>query len=331
MNTCKAIFFGLALIVLVINGPALADFQAGADAYKQKDYETAYKEWIVLAKGGDRGAQANIGTLLRHGMGVSADPDLAFKWYYRAAEQGHLVAQGIVAQMYAIGEGVEKNTTLAYIWFSIAATNGDVKAQARIEEWSKTFPEKSLKYLNDYVKIFIPKRANFAITCSALNLVFSSSVPPDTAPAAALMNMQTQRAFDNAYARLEKRRLGKRITNGEVAAKKSEAMHYLSLGFDLDLGRLYSLEMRCNAWRILIAAHIEKSIGTGRDANVIDSTFRTFPDVPTTPSKNDPRWNASKKLIDNTFGAWDKMGRPTPTIVKEIIKKIMKGTYYPQA
>jgi TPR repeat protein len=331
MPMTRIIIAALVAVFLLNPDGSYADFKAGADAYERKDYKTAYEEWFISAKGGDAHAQANIATLLQLGKGVAADNDLAFKWYYRAAEQGNLVSQRVVAQMYAAGQGVKKNGTLAYIWYSIAAASGDEKSQAYIDKWSKPLPEERLKFLNNYAKIFIPKRANFAITCSALNLVFSSSTPLDTAPTAAIMNMQTQLAFDNAYSRLEMKRLGKRITNGEVAARKSEAMYYLSLGIDLDPGRIYSLEMRCNAWRALIAAHLEENIGESQDPIVIDAAFRTFPDVPDVPSKSDPRWNASKNLIDTTFHAWDKLGRITPTIIKKIIQGIIKGTYYPKA
>ena len=44
------------IVVLVLAAgamPARADFAAGMAAYDRGDYQTAYKEWLPLAKAGD--------------------------------------------------------------------------------------------------------------------------------------------------------------------------------------------------------------------------------------------------------------------------------------
>ena len=47
----------LSGIFLLLGLPALADFNAGHNAYISEDFETAFQEWAPLAKSGDADAQ----------------------------------------------------------------------------------------------------------------------------------------------------------------------------------------------------------------------------------------------------------------------------------
>ena len=88
---------GLAAFVLagplLANAPALADFARGVVAYDVGDFNTAYSEWLPLARDGDLAAQRNIGHLYRLGRGVPQDFAVAANWYRRAAERGLTRAQ----------------------------------------------------------------------------------------------------------------------------------------------------------------------------------------------------------------------------------------------
>ena len=57
------------------------DFQDGVDAYKRKDYKTAYKLFLPLAEQGNAFAQAqfNLGAMYFKGDGVPQDYKEAFK------------------------------------------------------------------------------------------------------------------------------------------------------------------------------------------------------------------------------------------------------------
>ena len=77
---------GLALPLAV--APALADFEAGNQAYAKRDYDTAFKAWLPLAEAGDPAAQNNIGFMYRKGRAVTPDDATAFSWYMRSAQQG---------------------------------------------------------------------------------------------------------------------------------------------------------------------------------------------------------------------------------------------------
>ena len=77
------------LFLLVWPGLALADFQAGVDAYERGDYSTALKEWLPLAEAGNGEAQSFLGEMYRKGEGVTQDYQKAANWYRRAADMMH--------------------------------------------------------------------------------------------------------------------------------------------------------------------------------------------------------------------------------------------------
>lgn len=120
-------FIGLIsafLIVVSLSHPVFADFRAGAEASERKDFATALKEWMPLAKLGDERAQYNIGLMYEHGYGVPEDQSKAFKWYRRAAERGAVPAQYNLGLMYVSGLAVAKDMVEAYKWFHVAAMAG---------------------------------------------------------------------------------------------------------------------------------------------------------------------------------------------------------------
>lgn len=112
----------LAAIVLVVlilshSGPALADFEAGADAYARGDYATALQEWQPLAEAGNLAAQFNLGLMHYNGEGGLKNYGEAAKWFELAAEQGDAAAQinlGVMAYN-------EKDYAQAHFWFALAA------------------------------------------------------------------------------------------------------------------------------------------------------------------------------------------------------------------
>ena len=80
-------------LVLSVSQSAEGGFQEGLDAYKRKDFGTAFKELRPFVEQGDAVAQKNLGLMYTHGTGVPKDYKLAVKWYRKSAEQGHADAQ----------------------------------------------------------------------------------------------------------------------------------------------------------------------------------------------------------------------------------------------
>jgi S1-C subfamily serine protease len=111
--------------MLFVSVPVMgADFQKGLDAYKNRDYVTALREWEPLANDGNVKAQYNLSKMYARGQGVPLDFKTAFMWLIRASKQGDVTAQHDLGYMYAIGYGVQKDLVDAYRWITIAASHG---------------------------------------------------------------------------------------------------------------------------------------------------------------------------------------------------------------
>ena len=101
------------------------DLKDAEDAYQSKDYETAYKLLLPLAKQGYAPAQHNLGLMYLRGQEVLQDYKEAIKWYLLAAEQEYSLAQNTVGAMYAQGQGVPQDYVLAHMWFNLASSKGN--------------------------------------------------------------------------------------------------------------------------------------------------------------------------------------------------------------
>ena len=65
---------GVMLLAVV---PVWADVAAGLAAFKNKDYQTAFKEWKAAADTGQAEAQFDLGVLYAQGFGVLRDLNTA--------------------------------------------------------------------------------------------------------------------------------------------------------------------------------------------------------------------------------------------------------------
>ena len=91
----KPLTFLLSLTFLFLfSGSVFADdFDDGVDAFKRKDYETAYKLWLPFAEQGFASVQSNLGAMHEEGKGVPQDYKEAIKWDRLSAKQGDATAQ----------------------------------------------------------------------------------------------------------------------------------------------------------------------------------------------------------------------------------------------
>ncbi len=125
------------VLALLVGGIAHADFQAALDAYDTGDFETAYREWLPLAKEGSAPAQFNIGRMFERGEGRDVDVKTAVAWYTRAAENGFARAQFRLGELYEADEAIEQDLVRARKWFAVAAQTkypGAKKRKKRIAE-----------------------------------------------------------------------------------------------------------------------------------------------------------------------------------------------------
>lgn len=94
------------------------DFERGAAAHRQGDYQAAVKLWQPLAEKGQVDAQYNLGVMYYSGDGVKQDYVEAAKWLRMAAQQGDKQAQYYMGSMYLNGEGVKQSESEAHKWFT---------------------------------------------------------------------------------------------------------------------------------------------------------------------------------------------------------------------
>ncbi len=120
-------------LVLALVPPVWSDSQAGKEAYRRGDFETAVKELRPLGGKGDALAQFNLGAMYERGQGVPQDYFQAVRWYRRAAEQGHASAQFNLGLMYNRGQGVMPNVIQAYKWVLLAAVHG-IESAIKVQE-----------------------------------------------------------------------------------------------------------------------------------------------------------------------------------------------------
>src|SRR5580658_5918100 len=100
----KAAFLFLSLCL-----PALADFAAGQQAWKDGDYAAALEEFLPLAQQGNASAQTYLGLMYDLGQGVAPDYKEAIKWFRLAAAHEEVAAQFNLGLMYEKGQGVPQD------------------------------------------------------------------------------------------------------------------------------------------------------------------------------------------------------------------------------
>ena len=122
------------LVVVLLSGPALADYKTGLDAFRGGNYVFALKQWLPLAEEGHAKAQNSVGFMHARGLGVPADHREAIKWYTKSAKQDFPLAAYNLGLIYTRGTGTLPNQEKATDWFRRAAGIGHRKAQIAYAE-----------------------------------------------------------------------------------------------------------------------------------------------------------------------------------------------------
>ncbi|MBF0278767.1 MAG: sel1 repeat family protein [SAR324 cluster bacterium] len=124
--------FLICIVYLLLSAQSAVanQYEGGLAAYQRGDFESAFKEFKILADRGDAWAQGRIGTMYETGQGVPKDEKKAVQWYFQGALGGQAWAQVNLGTMYREGRGVEQNYTEAARWFRRAAQDGNASGQA---------------------------------------------------------------------------------------------------------------------------------------------------------------------------------------------------------
>ncbi|MBW2520859.1 MAG: sel1 repeat family protein [Deltaproteobacteria bacterium] len=123
--------FGTMLLMVLMTSSSLfaGNFEEGLKAAQEKDYQKAYKLWIIEADKGDPFAQFNLGIMFERGDGVPQNYEKALNWFEKSAELGYSPAQVNLGIMFLNGRGIPQNTMEALKWFQKAAEKGNAEAQ----------------------------------------------------------------------------------------------------------------------------------------------------------------------------------------------------------
>ena len=120
------------LLLLASSFRAVADFEAASQAYRDKDYATAFEAFTELATNGDARSQTVLALMYKYGENTAIDLEQAFHWYFEAASQGYPPAQYNVGIMLIEGVGVSADPEAANEWLSRAVDSGHKGAMDKL-------------------------------------------------------------------------------------------------------------------------------------------------------------------------------------------------------
>jgi hypothetical protein len=132
----------VATLAASIVGDALADYDKGMAAIREKRYDAALAEFQVDAERGDSRALESLGFIHRMGLGVEKDDKRAAVYFRLAAMQGLASAQHMLGLAYGSGTGVTKDDTLAREWLRKSARRGYEPAKKALANY---YPDVSLE------------------------------------------------------------------------------------------------------------------------------------------------------------------------------------------
>ncbi len=97
-----------------------SSYDKGVDAFEDKDYPEARRQWSSSVNEGEVLALNGLGYLLYYGLGGNADPDKAVVLLKRGAEAGHSEAQWHLGKAFEDGKGTARDYIQAYAWYRCA-------------------------------------------------------------------------------------------------------------------------------------------------------------------------------------------------------------------
>ena len=104
--------------------PVWADINSGLSAYASGDFDTAAREFALLAGKGDKEGQYHLGLLYEEGQGVPKSYSEAVNYYTKAANQGYVDAYFALGEIFLRQPGGKRDRVTADYWLGMAARHG---------------------------------------------------------------------------------------------------------------------------------------------------------------------------------------------------------------
>ena len=125
---------GSYVLLILLCGNVLADYQAGLDAYNRGNYTTAMHEWREVTDGPATATSPGeyvesfyaVAMLYWQGQGVPRDYYKAYEWLLKAANMNHAGAQAKLGYLYTDGIAVSQDHDKAFEWYRKAASQANV-------------------------------------------------------------------------------------------------------------------------------------------------------------------------------------------------------------
>ncbi len=111
--------FLAALLVLIVNHQALAEFVTAEAALRRGDHPEAYQACKSEAEAGDPDCQVLVGYLFQEGLGVPENATEAIRLFRLAAKRGLAMAQCFLGLAYERGFGVSEDDAQAVRWYQL--------------------------------------------------------------------------------------------------------------------------------------------------------------------------------------------------------------------
>jgi len=103
--------------------------ESAVEAFKNKNYDKAFKLYEIDAKRGDTKAQNALSYLYFNGLGVSKDKNKGLFWLEKAANLNDAIAQYDLGMMYLSGYIVDKDSIAAFNWLTSASQQNHIEAE----------------------------------------------------------------------------------------------------------------------------------------------------------------------------------------------------------
>ncbi len=118
----RMVRFELIMPVDGSQAEAIEAFQHASGDQPAQTSETAIKDLVAVANGGDAEAQYKLGVCYEEGDGVLPNSQLAIEWFKKAEAQGHVLASYKLATAYAFGVNTDQDFEKAMPHYEQAAS-----------------------------------------------------------------------------------------------------------------------------------------------------------------------------------------------------------------
>ncbi|HET7176802.1 MAG TPA: hypothetical protein VFK21_12465 [Gammaproteobacteria bacterium] len=129
MIDTKVGFLVVAAAVLAGCASAPPTYDQAMANYKAARFQTAFRQFSVLADAGDANAQLQLAYMYEFGQDVVPDARQAVYWFERSASQGNVMAELDLGYIYLNGPIGFRNSHEALSWYQAAAGHGSFDAQ----------------------------------------------------------------------------------------------------------------------------------------------------------------------------------------------------------